>query len=272
MKLIYMLAPMEGFSDNSFRTLCYKYGADVTFTEMARFESLARRNKSTLEKIKISYKTPTVIQLIGYKEAALKKFLDGFKPEEGFLGFNLNFGCPAPMFVNYGMGCAMIKRISKVKKLVDIVKEKNYQCSIKLRLGMNEFEKEKKVYLNLIKDVDADFFVVHARHGKETYDDVADWSVFEECCRTGKKIIANGDIKTKGDVETLKGFGVSGVMIGREATKNPAIFNQLKGLETADISEIKKEYLKIAGKENDKYKKNVLKYLGSELEIRDSNY
>ncbi|MEK6952543.1 MAG: tRNA-dihydrouridine synthase, partial [Nanoarchaeota archaeon] len=47
MKLVYMLAPMEGFTDNSFRTLCYNYGADATFTEMARFESLARRNKST---------------------------------------------------------------------------------------------------------------------------------------------------------------------------------------------------------------------------------
>ena len=265
----FMLAPMEGFTDNSFRTLCYKYGADVTFTEMARFESLAKKNKSTLEKIEISNKTPTVIQLIGYKEIFLKKFLEEFKPEEGFLGFNFNLGCPAPMFVNYGMGCAMIKRISKIKKIVDIVKKRNYQCSIKLRLGMNRFEKEKKVYLNLINEVDADFFVVHARHGKETYDDVADWSVFEECCKTGKKIIANGDIKTREDVEALKGFGVGGVMIGREATKNPAVFNQLKGLKIPELSEIKREYLKIASKENDKYKKNVLKYLGNELIIKE---
>ena len=269
MKFAYMLAPMEGFTDNSFRTLCYKYGADVTFTEMARFESLARRNKSTLEKIRINNDTPTVIQLIGYDEILLKKFLDGFKPEGRFMGFNFNLGCPAPMFVNHGMGCAMIKRINKVKRIVDIVKEK-CQCSIKLRLGMNEFEKKKKVYLNLIKDVDADFFVVHAKHGKETYDDIADWSVFEGCCKTGKKIIANGDIKTTTDVEALKKFGVNGVMIGREATKNPAVFNQLKGLKISELSEIKIEYLKIA--DSEKYKKNVLKYLGSDLTISDSEY
>ena len=70
MKFSYMLAPMEGFSDNSFRTICYKYGADLTFTEMARFESLARKNKSTLEKVKINNDTPTVIQIIGYDDAA----------------------------------------------------------------------------------------------------------------------------------------------------------------------------------------------------------
>lgn len=265
MKFSYMLAPMEGFTDNSFRTLCYKYGADATFTEMARFESLAKKNKSTLEKIKINNKTPTVIQLIGYDEMLLKKFLDVYEPEEGFLGFNFNLGCPAPMFINHGMGCAMMKRINKVKRLVDITRERNYQCNIKLRLGMNEFEKEKKVYLNLINAVDADYFVVHAKHGKETYDDVADWSVFEECCRTGKKIIANGDIKTRADVEALKEFGVNGVMIGREATKNPAVFNQLKGLKVPDLNEIRKEYLKIA--DNEKYKKNILKYLGSDLAL-----
>ena len=39
----------------------------------------------------------------------------------------------------------------------------------------NEYNNE---FNNLIKDVDADFFVVHAKHGKETYDDIADWSVF----------------------------------------------------------------------------------------------
>ncbi len=56
---------------------------------------------------------------------------------------------------------------------------------------MNKFEKEKKVYLNLINEVDADFFIVHARHGQETYEDPVDSSVYEECVKTNKIIIAN---------------------------------------------------------------------------------
>jgi tRNA-dihydrouridine synthase len=53
----------------------------------------------------------------------------------------------------------MVKRISKVRKLVALVKENDYPCSIKMRLGLNKLEKERKVYLNLIDAVDADFLL-----------------------------------------------------------------------------------------------------------------
>jgi len=43
-----------------------------------------------------------------------------FEKQPGFNGFNFNLGCPAPNFVNHGVGCAMIKRVSKTKKLVNI--------------------------------------------------------------------------------------------------------------------------------------------------------
>lgn len=223
-----MLAPMERFTKPEFRELCYKKGADSTFTEIARVASLARGNKSTLEKIKITNGVPTYIQLIGSKEKELDEFLRNFEKEEGFMGFNLNLGCPSPKMIEKGLGCALIKRISKVKKLVKIIRDHNYPVSIKLRLGMNMFEKDKKNYLNLIKEVDADFFIVHARHGKQTQNDPADFSVYPECVKTGKVIIANGDIKTKEQIESLKEIGVKGAMIGRAATDNPDIFTELK--------------------------------------------
>ncbi|MBU0456521.1 MAG: tRNA-dihydrouridine synthase family protein [Nanoarchaeota archaeon] len=222
-----MLAPMENHTNPEFRELCYNKGASSTFTEMARISALARGNKSTLEKIKISDSIPTYIQLIGSNEKDLDKFLQNFKPQIGFLGFNLNLGCPSPEMVQKGLGCALIKRISKVKKLIQIIRDYGYPVSIKLRLGMNKYEKEKKVYLNLINEVDADFFIVHARHGKETYKDPADFDIYKECVKTSKIIIANGDIKTKKQIEYLKSIGVRGVMIGRAAIKNPDIFNNL---------------------------------------------
>ena len=222
-----MLAPMEDHTNPEFRELCYKKGADSTFTEMARISALARGNKSTLEKINIPNDIPTYIQLIGSNEKELNKFLQNFKVQKGFLGFNLNLGCPSPNMIKVGLGCAMIKRISKVKKIVQTIRDYGYPVSIKLRLGMNKFEKEKKVYLNLIKEVDADFFIVHARHGKETYKDPADFTVYDECVKTNKRIIANGDINTKEQMEYLKSIGVKGAMIGRAALKNPGGFGEV---------------------------------------------
>jgi tRNA-dihydrouridine synthase B len=258
---IFMTAPMEDITDSVYRTLAYKYGADLTFTEMARLDGLARNNKSTHNRIIIPDSTPTQIQIIGSSESALKKFLKNFKPNGGFLGFNLNLGCPSPEMINTGSGCAMIKRVTKVSGMVSLIKSFGYPCSLKLRLGLNQFEKDKKVYLNLIESVDADFFVVHTRHGSEGYDVPADHSVLGECVSSGKNIIVNGDIKSVEQINFLKSVGARGVMIGRAAIPDMTLFNKLKGLSTPDLVSIKDEYLLLAKKFNSKhkYQENILK-------------
>jgi len=260
-KFQYMLAPMEDFTDNAFRTLCFRHGADMTFTELLRIEALAKNVTNTWERIEKKDNTPVVVQLLGSSEKDLEKFLGMFEPFDGFKGFNLNLGCPDPQAVSLGYGCAMIKNFSKVKRMVDIIKNKGYSCSVKMRLGKDNKEKEKKFYLNTIKEVDADFFIVHARHGKQGYDEKPDYSVFPECGRTGKTIIANGDIDSKEKVELLKSYGVSGVMIGRAAVSNPQIFDKLKGNKLENPEKIRKEYNELALKYDApfRYRKNVLK-------------
>lgn len=227
-KFILMFAPMEGQSDPVLRKLCSENGADATFTEMARVSALARGNKSTLSKIDIPEPIPTYIQLSVSKEKDLRKFLQQFTSQDGFLGFNLNLGCPSPRVIRAGLGCALLKRTSKVSRLVAIIREHGYGVSLKLRLGLNRLEKERKVYLNLLREVDADFFIVHARHGQEREKNPADFSIYKECVATHKKIIANGDITTKTQIDFLKKIGVAGAMIGRAAVKDPSIFSRLK--------------------------------------------
>ncbi len=254
-----MLAPIENMTDSCFRSICY--GADLTFTEAVSLEALAKDNPFALERIKLYDDTPCAIQIIGQKEKSLEIFLSKFKAEKGFRGFNLNLGCPDPDVVREGLGCAMMKRVSKIKRMIDMIKSYGFEASVKMRLGLNQYEKNRKAYLNLIENVDADFFVVHARHGKETYADKADWSVFPECVKTGKNIIANGDIKTKEDIDKMK--DCKGVMIGRAAVNNPSIFAELKGLETPSIDAVKAEYERLAKERNThpKYMKHVFKHI-----------
>jgi tRNA-dihydrouridine synthase B len=222
-----MMAPMEGITDCSFRTLAYRNGADLTFTEMARVANLARSKKGELEKIKIDDSTPVQIQLAGARLDEYEKFLSSFKATGGFCGFNLNLGCPSPSFIRQGIGAAMIKRITRVNEIARLIEKHNHSCSIKLRLGLDEYEKGKGAYLNLITNVDAEFFVVHARTAKQSGHDPADFSVYEKCKDTGKQIVANGDIGTKKQVDGLKRIGIYGAMIGRAAVKNPMIFKEL---------------------------------------------
>lgn len=223
-----MLAPMEKTTDAAFRTLCYQNGADLTFTEIARVGNLARGKKGELETIALSDSTPTQIQLAGAKLVDYEKFLSSFSPSHGFKGFNLNLGCSAPFFLQQGIGAAMVKRVTRTKDIVKMIQDAGYECSIKMRLGETEYEKKRGAYLNIIQNVDASFFAVHARIAMQTLKQPADFSVYSKCVETGKKIVANGDIKTKEQVRSLKESGLYGAMIGRAAKVNPKIFLELK--------------------------------------------
>jgi tRNA-dihydrouridine synthase B len=259
-----MLAPMENYTDIAFRTLCFNHGCDLTFTEFASTEGLVNNIAETWELIKLNNSTPTVIQLLVGNEEKLGLFLKKFTPLEGFKGFNFNFGCPDPEIVKSGRGCAMVKKIQKANRLISMVRKYNYPISIKMRLGENTLEKEKKVYLNLIKETNPDFFIVHARSGEDSYEDIADYSVFKECVNTGKEIIANGDIDSIEKVRELKKMGVRGVMIGRSAVTNPAIFDFFKGNKIPSFEELKGEYSLLTDKFKSKprCKKNVLMRIG----------
>lgn len=227
-KILLMLAPMEGYTDTGFRRKCFENGADLTFTQMARVGNLARGKKGELEKIEIDDDVPTQIQLAGAKMSEYRKFLDLFEPVKGFEGFNLNLGCPSPGFIRQGLGAAMMKRTSRVREIVGLIEDHGYLCSLKFRLGLNKYEKEKKAYLNLIEDVDASFYILHARTADQTDEQLADHSVFEQCVDTGKKIVANGGIRTKKQVDGFRRLGVYGVMIGDAAIEDPKIFARLR--------------------------------------------
>lgn len=266
----YEFAPLEDTSDVALRELCWRHGADVTYTEMARVDSLARKNKSTLEKTRMDGDAPAWIQITPGKDQVLKRYLTDFSKQDlpkHFLGFNFNMGCPSPHLIRDGLGCAMVKRISKTQKMVGIVKSYGYPCSIKIRLGLNKTEKERKVYRNLIDAVDADAFIVHGRVGTDTYATPADYDALAECAALGKPVVANGDVHTKEQVQQLKDAGCVGVMIGRAAVFDPAIFDRLKGKATADapsMPELLAEYHALCAQfpAAPKYRKNVEKRLG----------
>ena len=71
----------------------------------------------------------------------------------------------------------------------------------------------------------------------------------------------------------LKKIGVKGVMIGRAAVRNPAIFDLLKGKKTPTLEALKKEYVELSKTygEREKYSNNVLKRLGKELVTTNEN-
>ena len=269
-----MLAPLERYSDSVFRTLSYNHGADLTFTEMAHVESFLKRNNVSLEKIEPRDSTPVQIQILSGNEGNLDRFLSGFKPFDGFMGFNLNLSCPSKDVIRQGKGAAMVKRSAKTARLVSMIRDHGHPVSVKIRLGLNRIEKDKKLYLNNLGGVDPDFFVVHAKHAAQGSGEGEDNSVYPECVEAarGIPVIANGGIESPEMVRSLAEMGVGGVMMGRPAIGNPAIFDNMKnelGVNsppkpvptTADLKrEYDDIYEAIGGSE--KYRSRFLKVVG----------
>jgi tRNA-dihydrouridine synthase B len=269
-----MLASLERYSDSVFRTLCFNHGAELTFTEMAHVQSFLRRNKGSLEKIEPRDSTPVQIQILSSNENKLDRFLTGFKPFDGFMGFNLNLSCPSKDVIRQGKGAAMVKRATKTQKLVNRIKDHGHPVSVKIRLGLNQREKGNKLYLNNLGGVDPDFFVVHAKHAGQSSTEPEDNSVYPECVEAarGIPVIANGGIYSTEMVQSLMNMKLAGVMIGRPAMRNPAIFDLLKnelGLNhppkpVPAAKDLRKEYDviydRISGLE--KYKPRFNKVLG----------
>ena len=60
----------------------------------------------------------------------------------------------------------MVKRGAKTARLVSLIRDHGHPVSVKIRLGLNQFEKDNKLYLNNLRWVDPDFFVVHAKRAR----------------------------------------------------------------------------------------------------------
>jgi tRNA-dihydrouridine synthase len=101
---------------------------------------------------------------------------------------------------------------------------------LKLRLGTNMHEKRNKVYLNSLGGVEADLFIVHAKTAAQESGEPEDYSVFPECVEAagGAPVVANGGVDSAEKVKALRGMGVAGVMTGRAALADPAVFDALK--------------------------------------------
>jgi tRNA-dihydrouridine synthase len=109
-----------------------------------------------------------------------------------------------------------------------MVKYSNIPISVKIRLGWKKDESIK--IAKIAEKSGASRIAVHGRIFGNNYSTPANWQAIKKIKKAIKiPIIANGDIssplKAKECLEVTK---ADGLMIGREAMKNPFIFNDIK--------------------------------------------
>ncbi|VVB78208.1 tRNA-dihydrouridine(20/20a) synthase [uncultured archaeon] len=263
------LASMENITCWAFRSLMQ--GVSDSYTGMISMGYLIERHKAwkEVDMYPISSQRQW-LQVLTSRENECKKFLERIneklseEPEkDNCYGIQLNCSCPSPMITGIGQGSALVKRPLKVYNLVsELLKQDKFKVSLKTRLGLNPLEiKEGRIFklleeLEKIKDPNFTEVVVHFRHAKERSDSPYDYSPLKEILDFNIPIVINGGINCYRDYNNIvknipKRKNIKGIMIGREALKNPDCFVEVSNMlnctlfKNRNLEEINKDFRKL---------------------------
>ena len=135
----WVLAPLAGFTDAVMRTLCEEQGASLTYTEMVSAKAVLYNNKNTdLLMLTKPEEGPASLQLFGSDPEIMADIADRLS-DIGFVGFDINMGCPVPKIVNNNEGSALMKDPILAGKIVETM-AKRVKCpvTVKFRKGFDE--------------------------------------------------------------------------------------------------------------------------------------
>jgi len=147
----------------------------------------------------------------------------------GFDGIDINMGCPAHKVEEQGSGAGLIRQPKLAQEIIKVVKaHTKLPVSVKTRIGIDHDTVQE--WMEVLMEAKPAVISLHGRTLKQMYSGSADWGAIalaaEVVHKYGGHILGNGDV---GSVDSAwrmaHSYGVDGVLIGRAAEGNPAVFN-----------------------------------------------
>ena len=240
------LAPVAGYSDRSFRSICVEHGAAFTYTEMVSAEALVRNNlKTEILMRRAENETAYAVQVFGGEPETVADGAKIILEKTNCECIDINCGCPVPKIIKTGAGSALTRdpeRLYNVAKAVVQIAG-DIPVTVKIRSGWDENHITWKEAALAALDAGVSAITMHARTRAQGYEGKSDWSKIKEltALAAGKiPIFGSGDLFTPEDAERmLSETGCDGVMFARGAMGNPFIFDKtIRLLTTGKYDEI----------------------------------
>lgn len=226
-----LLSPMDGYSDQPFRSLCRGLGSAMSYTEFVKAEDVLERIAHVDEKLAFTEaERPVTFQIYGDDPG---KILDAALriQERGPDVIDVNMGCPAKTISARGAGVGLMRTPEKIAEIFRLLTTHlEVPVTGKMRLGWDESTRNYLQVAKIVEDNGAQLLAVHGRTRAQGYGGQADWDAIAEVVDALKiPVIGNGDVTTVADIDRMKArTGCAGVMIGRGAMYNPWIFSRLE--------------------------------------------
>ena len=227
-----ILAPMSGFSDLPYRSICRSLGSSMSYTEFVNVDELSKgRGGSPRAKQKLCYQPnerPVVFQIYGHdvdRIVSVAQRLQDLGPDI----IDINMGCYVKKIAERGAGAGMLRRPTLIAHLMErLVKTLDIPVSAKIRLGWDDENRNYMEVARALQDYGASLIAVHGRTRSQAYTGEADWDAIAEIKQAlSVPVIGNGDVRTVSDIDNIKVHtGCDGVMIGRAVIGNPWILQR----------------------------------------------
>src|SRR5512138_2141946 len=221
-----VLAPMDGYSDWPFRSLCRALGSAMSYTEFVKVEKILSRSKEPAKRLYYeAAERPITFQIYGddpdlILKAALR--VQELNPDI----IDINMGCPAKSIADRGAGVGMMLTPLKIartfRKLTAMLR---VPVTGKIRLGWDR-SKNYKLIARIVEENGGSLLAIHGRTKEQCYSGNADWDAIAEVKSLVKiPVIGSGDVRTVADIQRMQQHtNCEAVMIGRAAIANPWIF------------------------------------------------
>jgi tRNA-dihydrouridine synthase 3 len=225
-----VLAPMTKGSNLPFRQLCIELGAKVLVSEMVVARRLKQKRRSEFALIRRAPGEPCFgVQLAGNKPDELG-WAAALVEARGADFVDLNLGCPIDHFTRMGLGAALGRQVTRVRRIVETMRTAvQVPVTVKIRLGWNASSLN---YLELAKgivDGGASALTVHGRTREARYRQPADWTAIAELAAAVPiPVIGNGDLLFPHEFEEhLRASGCAALMSARGALIKPWLFREV---------------------------------------------
>lgn len=232
------LAPLAGYTDQAFRILCKRHGAEVLVSEMVSADGLIRDSVKTEALAEFEDRErPFAIQLFGSDPIVMAKAAEyclRFQPDL----IDLNMGCPVKKVIKRGAGSALMKEPSKAMAIVREVKQAldgALPLSVKFRSGWDAGSLNYLDFGLAMQDSGADILCLHPRTAKQMFSGQSNWEHIRQLVSAVDiPVIGNGDISSpESALRMYQDTGCVSIMIGRGALGYPWIFSQIKELQSS---------------------------------------
>lgn len=241
------LAPVAGYSDRSFRSICVENGASFTYTEMVSAEALTRNNlKTEILMRRAENEKVYSVQIFGGEPERMAEAAEIVLEKTHCECIDINCGCPVPKIVKTGAGSALTQNPQMLKKVAEaVVKATKGRAAVtvKIRSGWDQNSITYKEAAAAALEAGVNAITMHPRTKAQGYEGKSDWSKLSELVKLAEgkvPVFGSGDLFSPEDAKKmLEETGVDGVMFARGAMGNPFIFTKtIELLTTGSYKEI----------------------------------